>query len=135
MHFPDLDLLQFVPSHQHLLSGSPHRGDKHRHTTFSDYFSQMGIVESGVFDMAPLDPGNSSWSQKEWFADLLALLVEEPLELPLLCNLLVLEVLLQLYAWKLSSICSQGWLFERGCRGHCFGPQKTHGMSLPRKLV
>ena len=29
------------------------------------------------------------WPQKEWFVDLLALLIEKPLELPLLWNLLI----------------------------------------------
>ena len=36
--------------------------------------------------MVPLAP---LWPQKEWFLDLLALRVEEPLEFPMLWNLLV----------------------------------------------
>ena len=51
------------------------------------------------------------WPQKYWFVDILALSVTEPLELPLLWNLLVQPHVqkfhwglgtLQLHAWKLS---------------------------------
>ena len=80
------------------------------------------VLESEVLEglwlllVAPL------WPQKEWFVDLLDLLVAEPLELPRVWNLLVqshirkyhrgLETL-QLYVWNLCSDSSKRLAFRR----------------------
>ena len=73
-------------------------------------------------------------SQKEWYPDLL---MEEPLELPMLWNLLVnLHVKrnhrglrsVQLHTWKLSSDSPEGRLFWWRCGVHYFGYHMFHGM-------
>ena len=83
------------------------------------------------------------WPQKEWFMDLLDLLVAEPLELPRMWNLLV-----QPHIWKYHRasrpsdiMCGtyattylKGRMFEEGCT-HCSdGAQTLHGFPLPVKV-
>ena len=76
------------------------------------------VLEAENFSMIPITP---LWSQKEWCSDLLAFLVEEPLELPMLWTLLVqLHVKkfhtglksLKVHAWKLSSNLSARQAFQ-----------------------
>ena len=60
------------------------------------------------------------WPQKEWFACLLSMLIDEPFELPQVWNLLVQPhmrmfhrglVTLHLHMWKLSSVSYEMWAF------------------------
>ena len=97
----------------------------------------MALANLSSILVAPL------WPQKEWFADLLAVLVEEPLGLLLLWYLLIYWTSefhwgLRCYSFMLESYqasCPQGWLFGRGCRGHCFEVQRIHTSCLPGKMV
>ena len=95
----------------------------HIHLQWDHLYAQLRRVISQVLELeglslvliAPL------WPQKEWFADLLALLVVEPLELPRVWNLLVqphvrkyyrgLETF-RLHTWNLSSDLSEKQVFR-----------------------
>ena len=70
------------------------------------------------------------WPEKEWFADLLLLLTQPPLTLPLWdsllrqphCNLFHQGVhALNLHAWRLSSVISESWAFREGLLESCQG--------------
>ena len=105
---------------------------------FIKYCPEYGLLKRlSLVLIAPL------WPQKEWYANLLDLLVDEPLELPLLWNLLVqlyvrkfhhsLETL-RFHVWRLSSVLSKRLaFFGRGCGGHHCIPQGFHSSALNRE--
>ena len=84
--------------------------------------AQAGIVERSSFDRALVGSGGAVLAQEEWFADLLSLLVDEPLELLQVWNLLVQPHVrnfhrglgtLRLLVWQLSSVLSERQAFLR----------------------
>ena len=91
--------------------------------------ASSGIMESTSLDRSLLGVHCSFWPEKEWFTDLLSLLVKEPFELPLLWNLLVQPHIrkfhcgLGISAFTCGSYPAprpKGWLFERGCGARRF---------------
>ena len=82
------------------------------------------------------------WPQQEWYPDLLALLVEEPLELPLWRNLLRQPhtqavhgslVRLRLHAWLLSSESSEREAFLERLREKCPPPSDRLRLTFTRE--
>ena len=88
------------------------------------------------------------WPEKEWFADLLLLLTQPPLALPcwdrLLrqphCSLFHQGVhMLNLHAWRLSSVTSESQAFREGllesCQGSCGSPPLDYNSRDGRSSV
>ena len=51
--------------------------------------AQADLIKSAFFDRALVGSGGTVVTTEEWFVDLLSLLIDEPLELPQVWNLLV----------------------------------------------
>ena len=82
------------------------------------------------------------WPQQEWYPDLLDLLVEEPLQLPLWRNLLRQPhtqavhgslVRLSLHAWMLSSVSSEREAFLERLREKCPPPSDVRHLTFTRE--
>ena len=86
----------------------------------------------------------SLWAHRNWFLDLLSLLVEDPRQLPLFLNLLV-----QPHFWKFHQglnisgflpgswwmICPKGKLFNRGCYSNSNTLQEVFSLCVPGEVV